>query len=70
MIRVKSLMQIICIITMLFLMNTNLLSADFDTAITTLNDGNYEEVKQNKGIIIEELSEAQEKMALNLSKRC
>ncbi|MAI97951.1 MAG: hypothetical protein CML37_04600 [Rhodobacteraceae bacterium] len=70
MIRVKSLMQIICIITMLFLINTNLLSADFDTAITTLNDGNYEEVKQNKGIIIEELSEAQEKMALNLSKRC
>ena len=61
MIRIKSLMQIICIITMLFLINTNLLSADFDTAITTLNDGNYEEVKQNKGIIIEELSEAQEK---------
>ena len=55
---------------MLFLINTNLLSADFETAITTLNDGNYEEVKQNKGIIIEELSEAQEKMALNLSKRC
>ena len=55
---------------MLFLINTNLLSADFDTAITTLNDGNYEEVKQNNVIIIEELSEAQEKMALNLSKRC
>ena len=70
MIRIKSLMQIICIITMLFLINTNLLSADFETAITTLNDGNYEEVKQNKGIIIKELSEAQEKMALNLSKRC
>ena len=46
------------------------MSADFDTAITALNDGNYEEVPQNKGIIIEELSEAQEKMALNLSKRC
>ena len=63
MIRGKSLMQIICTITltMLFLINTNLLSADFDTAITALNDGNYEEVPQNKGIIIEELSEAQEK---------
>ena len=53
MIRGKSLRQIICKITMLLLKNTNLLSTDFETAITASNDCNYEEVQQNNVIIIE-----------------
>ena len=38
--------------------------------MAALNDDNYQEVQQNKDVIIEKWSDAQVKMVLNLNKRC
>ena len=51
-------------------MNTDLYSTAFDKAMAALNDDNYQEVQQNKDVIIEKWSDAQVKMVLNLNKRC
>ena len=38
--------------------------------MAALNDDNYQEVQQNKDVIIEKWSDTQVKMVLNLDKRC
>ena len=38
--------------------------------MAALNDDKYQEVQQNKDVIIKKWSEARVKMVLNLNKRC